>query len=218
MLSLRSLSFALTLTLLLACAAKGQSAHASVSIGGSVSETVFLSIAPNAQTTDSETLVSYVSINARTILVSIKTSGSHTRHISVPLQIRSNAGYTLSYSASGIGTALRGLRVQEARATGKFVAIDAVEAIDVAAEFDATTATARMRRASQGVSHFPSAVTLLTGTRISRAGTYDSPHNAVEVALVAEIATNAAGDTQSIEFILTASPNGASQLTEIAAR
>src|SRR5918997_6499041 len=99
MLSLRSLSFALTLTLLFACAAKGQSTSASVAISGSVSQTVFLSIAPTVQPTDSEAQVSYVSVNAHTILVSVKTSGSRTRQISVPLQIRSNAGYTLSVSA-----------------------------------------------------------------------------------------------------------------------
>lgn len=218
MLSLRSLSFALTLTLLLACAAKGQSASAPIAISGSVSETVFLSIAPTAQPTDSETLVSYVSVNARTILVSIKTSGSHARQISVPLQIRSNASYTLSFSAGGSGTALRWLRVREARATGRFVATDAVEAMNVAAEFDPTTATGRSQRASQGALHFPSPVTLLTGPRISRAGTYDSPHNAVEVMILAEVAPTAGVESQSIEMILTASPNAASSLAALASR
>lgn len=216
MLSLRSLSFALTLTLLLACAAKGQSASASVAISGTVSETVFLSIAPTAQPTDSETLVSHVSLNARTILVSIKTSGNRTRQISLPLQIRSNVRYTLSTSTNG--TALRGLRVREVRATGKFVALDAVEAMNVVAEFDATTDIGQAQRASRGALHFPTPITLLTGPRISRAGTYDSPHNAVEVMILAEIAPTAEGESQSIEIILTASPNGAPQLTALASK
>ena len=218
MLSLRNLSFALTLTLLLACAAKGQSASASVVISGSVSEAVFLSIAPTAQPTDSETLVSYISLNASTILVSIKTSGSRAGQISVPLQIRSNADYTLSVSTSRSATPLRGLWVQETRATGKFVALDAVEAINVAAEFDATTPTGWAQRGGRGALHLPSPVTLLTGPRISRAGTYDSPHNAVEVTLLAEITTTAERETQSIEFILTASPDSASSLAALASR
>lgn len=218
MLSLRSLSFALTLTLLLACAAKGQSTSASVAISGRVSEAVFLSIAPTVQPTDSETLVSHVSLNAHTILVSVKTSGSHARQISVPLQIRSNSGYTLSVSASGSGTALRWLRVKEARATGKFVAPDAVEAINVAAEFDPTTAAGQAQRASQGALHFPSPVTLLTGTRISRAGTYDSPHNAVEVMILAGVAPTAGVESQSIDFILTASTNSTSSPSMLASR
>lgn len=200
----------------LACAAKGQSTSASVAISGHVSETVLLSIAPTTQPTDSETLVSYFSVNARTILVSIKTSGSHARQISVPLQIRSNAGYTLSASANG--TALCGLRVREARATGKFVAQDAVEAINVAAEFDPTTAAGQALRASQGALHFPSPLTLLTGPRISRAGTHDSPHNAVEVIILAEVAPTAGVESQSIDFILTASTNSASSPSTLASR
>jgi hypothetical protein len=216
MLLLRSLSFALTLMILLACAARGQSTSASVAMSGHVSETVLLSIAPTAQPTDTETLVSHVNLNARTILVSIKTSGSRTRQISLHLQIRSNTCFTLSASANG--TALSGLRVSEARATGRFVAVDAVEAMNVAAEFDATTDAGRMQRASLGTLRLPSPVTLLTGPRISLAGTHDSPHNAVEVMILAEIAPTAEGEPQSIEMILTASPNGSSPLAALASR
>ena len=113
---------------------------------------------------------------------------------------------------------MRGLRVQEARATGRFVTPDAVEAINVAAEFDAKIATGQAQKAIQGALHFPSPVTLLTGPRISRAGTYNSPHNAVEVLILAEIAPSAEGESQSVEVILTASPNSASQLTALASR
>ena len=208
MLSLRSLSLALTLMILLACAANGQSMSANVAMSGHVSQTVLLSIPPTTQLTDSETLLTYSSMNSRTVLVSIKTNGSRVRQISVPLRIRSNAGYTLSASVNG--TALRGLRVREARATGKLVAVDAVEAMNVTTEFDTTTATGQMQRASLDTLHSPSPITLLTGTRISLAGTYDSPHNAVEVMILAEIApAAAAGESQSIELIFSASPNSA---------
>jgi hypothetical protein len=102
---------------------------------------------------------------------------------------------------------LRGLRVTGARATGRFVALDAVEAIDVAAAFDATDSTQKMRPAALV---FPSPATLLTGPRISLAGTSGSPHNAVEVMILAEVEASAEGERGTIELILSVLPNSVS--------
>jgi hypothetical protein len=208
MLSLKSLSCVLTFTLLLACAAKAQSGSASVRFGGHVSGTVLLSVSPTAQLSDQETLVAANNLDAHTILVSIKTYGSHAGRISIPLQIRSNVGYTLSASARGSETWLRGLRVTGARATGRFVAADAVEAMNVATAFDARTLASPAQRASLGALQlFPSPFTLLAGPRISLAGPSDSPHNAVEVLILAEVEASAEGESQSIELVLSASPD-----------
>jgi hypothetical protein len=214
MLSLRSLSFALTLMILLASAGKGQSGSASVTIGGHVSETAILSIAPSAQRPGSEAQVGYSNLNPHTILVSItQASGSPPAQIAIPAQIRSNVGYTLSVSAKRSGTlVLRALSVAGKRATGRFVALDAVEAIDVAAAFDATApSTERTQVAWQPALRFPSAsVTLLTGPRVSLAGTFDSPHNAVEVMILAEVEASARGAGGHVELILSVAPQNAS--------
>jgi hypothetical protein len=215
MLSLRSLSFALLLTTLLACAARGQSGTATVTASGRVSGTVMLSIAPNAQLSDQETMVSYSNLNAYTILVSIKVSGSHgARRIAIPAQIRSNVGYTLSASAKSNGAALlsmRGLRVTDVRATGRFVAPDAVEAVNRGGVLEATLNTeGRAQKTSQRAPVFPSPATLLTGPRISLAGTSDSPHNALEVIIMAEVESPAEATHGSIELLLSAQPAGAS--------
>jgi hypothetical protein len=214
MLSLRSLSFALTLMILLASAAKGQSVSASVTIGGHVSETAILSIAPSAQLSSLDAQVSYSNLNAQAVLVSITiASGSRPAQIAIPAQIRSNASYTLSVLAKQSGTLLlRELHVAGKRATGRFVALNAVEAINVAAAFDATAqSTERTQLMRPAALRFPSApCPLLTGPRISLAGTFDSPHNAVEVLIVAEVEASAEGERGSAELILSVAPNSAS--------
>jgi hypothetical protein len=199
--------------ILLASAGKGQSGSASVTIGGHVSETAILSIAPSAQRSGSEAQVGYSNLNAQAVLVSItQAAGSPPARIAIPAQIRSNVGYTLSVSAKRSGTlVLRELSVAGKRATGRFVALDAVEAIDVAAAFDANAqSTERTQTAWQPALRFPSApCLLLTGPRISLAGTFDSPHNAVEVMILAEVEPSAEGERGSIELILSVAPNSA---------
>jgi hypothetical protein len=50
---------------------------------------------------------------------------------------------------------------------------------------------------------------LLTGPRISTAGTFDSPHNAVEVLMLAEIEPPAGSDQQRLDLIISAAPQDA---------
>lgn len=213
MLSLRSLSYALTLTTLFACAAKGQSGSASVTAQGSVSETVILSLAPQTPLNANEATISYTRLDAQTILVSIKLSGNRGARIVIPAQIRSNVGFTLSASSksSGSATLSHALRVTGARATGRFVAPDASEAVNAsAATFNATAdAGGHARRASHSAPLFNSTATLLTGPRISLAGMSDSPHNALEVMILAEVEASAEAERGGIELILSAQPSSA---------
>jgi hypothetical protein len=221
MLSLRSLSFALTLLILLAYAARAQSGStASVTLNGHVSGTVLLSVSPTAQLSDDKYSITSHNLNAHTILVSIKTGGGHARQIAIPVQIRSNVGYALSASAKLGGAtsthALRGIQVTGARPTGKFVAVDAVAAMNVAQAVYAMNAAGQSQRASRGalLTLFPA--TLLTGPRISLGGTPDSPHNAVEVMILAEVEASTETESQSIELILSATPNGATSSPALA--
>jgi hypothetical protein len=212
------------LTTLLAFAANGQSVSGTITTSGRVSETVLLSIAPHAIRSANETTISYNNLNAHTVLVTIASSGSQPARIAIPAQIRSNVGYTLSVSAKQAGTSrqqllLRGLSVTGKRATGRFVALDAVEAIDVEAAFDATAhSTERAQRARPIAFLFPSSTaTLLTGTPVSLCGTADSPHNAVEVTIQAEVEAPAGATGVGIELLLSVAPNSASS-TALASR
>jgi hypothetical protein len=126
------------------------------------------------------------------------------------VQIRSNVSYLLAASATSSGTnSLRGLYVTGARATGRFVSVDAVAAINVAAPFNGMTIAGRAQNASQNGLSYSSPAMLLTGPRISTAGTFNSPHNAVEVLVLAEIEPPAESTSQSLELIISAAPQSA---------
>ena len=221
MLSSRSLTFALTLLFILAYAVRAQSGStASVAINGHVSGTVLLSISPAARLSDDKTSLTSHNLDAHTILVSIKTVGDHARQIAIPVQIRSNIGYTLSALAKRSEAtsthALRGIQVTGARATGRFVAVDAIDAMNVLEATAHAKAAGQSQQASQGAWLSPFPATLLTGPRISLGGAPDSPYNAVEVMILVETEASAEKETKTVELILSATPNSATSSPALA--
>jgi hypothetical protein len=233
------LAITLALTILLAPQARGQSASASISVGGQVSGAVFISIAPGAQLSNkidesdesdesgetSETNVTlpftHSNLDRQTIRLSIHSSpsggGDDRRLVSIPLLLRSNVGYTLTARANSNGMTPGGLCVAGVRATGRHVARGAANAVNVATCVDAT-AGVRTRHAN-GVAQGFSA-TLLQGPAISLSGTPDSPFNALEVSLLLELEPSPNGERRGgIELILSATPgDGPSAATNDAPR
>lgn len=202
------LSIALALTfLLLAPQARGQSANASVTVGGQVGEAVFVSIAPGAQVSDETLPVTYTNLDKHTVRLSISASGSggNARRITIPLQLRSNASYTLHASANLNGTTLRlrGLCVAGVRATGRHVARGATNAAHTAACADRAT---NVQTGDANRSSFSSPANLLQGQPISLSGTPDSPFNALEVLIVIEVEAQTRQPQGHIELILSATP------------
>lgn len=218
------LSIALAFAFLLAPDARGQSSAvaASVTVGGQVSEAVFVSVAPGAQFSNetnetNETLpVAYSNLDKHTVRLSISNFGSSggSKRISIPLQLRSNVGYTLRASANSNGTTLvlRELCVAGVRATGKHVARGAENAANLRACADRA---AHVQAGNANRSGLSSPATLLQGQPISLSGTSDSPFNALEVLILVEVETQTRqpqGDI--IELILSATPRSvASALT-----
>ena len=199
--SFAALSFALTLTILLAHDAAGQSASGSVTISGEVSRAVFLDIAPAAQLSADNFRVTHTQQDAHTVHLSISVAGTDARLVSIPLQLRSNTGFRLSASAELSDASVSTLRLTEARATGSLVAADAVNA----ATRDAASGDAHADTYS---SQFPSTRMLLTGPRISLGGTRDTPSNALEVTLLLEVRPHEGHQNSNVELTLTASPDG----------
>jgi len=196
--SLAALSFALTLTVLLAHDAAGQSSSGSVTVSGQVSRAVFLNVAPGAQLAADDFRVTHTRHDAHTVRLSVSVTGDEARLISIPLQLRSNAGFRLSASANAGNASLSQMRVTGARATGSLVSADA---LDTAAQDDA----ADDAHANPAASQFPDTRTLLTGPRISLGGTHDTPSNALEVTLLLEVRPQD-GQFSEVELTLTASP------------
>ncbi|HKQ52224.1 MAG TPA: hypothetical protein VJT74_07650 [Pyrinomonadaceae bacterium] len=182
-----ALSFALIVPFLLARDAAGQTSSASVTVSGHVSPAVFLTLTPGAQLSTDNFQVTSTQQDARTLRLTISTAGTEATRVRLPLQLRSNAASELSASTQSGGAELIALAVKDARATGSFVAPEALAA-----------ATDEARAA-----HSTAKQTLLTLPRISLAGTHDSPSNALEVTLLLEIQP---GQNAVIELTLTASP------------
>ncbi|HEY0377180.1 MAG TPA: hypothetical protein VGC87_09500 [Pyrinomonadaceae bacterium] len=195
--SFATLSFALALTILFAHDAAGQSASGSVTVGGQVSRAVFLDVAPGAQLSADNIRVTQTQQDARTVHLSISVAGTDAGLVSVPLQLRSNAGFRLSASAEASNAFLSTMRVTGARATGSLVAAEAVNA----AAQEAAAGDAHASRLQ-----FSSAHTILTGPRISLGGTHDTPSNALEVTLILEVRPDEGYQNSDIELTLTASP------------
>lgn len=199
------LSCALSLALFLAAEAMGQTISASVTVNGHVSEAVFISIAPGAQLSGDGLQLTYSNLNPHSIRLLISTSESDVRQISIPLQLRSNVSYTLSASSNLSSATLRSLCIANARPTGRFVAADALNAFN-RATCDAATAGLQPRDVNQSAFNFSSTSALLTGPRISLAGTSDTPFNALEVMLLIEVEPQEGLEQGSIELILSVSP------------
>jgi hypothetical protein len=200
------LSIALALTFLLATQASGQAVGGQVTVGGQVGEAVFVSIATGAQVSDETLPVAYTNLDRHTVRLSISASGSgNARRITIPLQLRSNVGYTLNASANSNGTPLllRELCVAGVRATGSHVARGATNAANKAACADRAT---KVQTGSAQRSGFSSPATLLQGQPISLSGTFDSPFNALEVVISVEVEAQTSQPQGRIELILSATP------------
>jgi hypothetical protein len=203
------LSLALALTFLLAPTATGQSVSGSATVNGHVGEAIFVSIAPDAQLSGETLPFIYSKLNPHTVRLSIhapdNNSGVSSRRITIPLQLRSNVGYTLSASAKLGGATLRGLCVESVRATGRHVAQGAFDAARTATCKDAT-AGVQTRDANRSAPPLSAPAILLQGQLISLSGTNDSPFNALEVLLRLEVEPQGGTPPGSIELILSASP------------
>ena len=212
----RVLSIALALTLLLAPVATGQSVSGSANVSGHVSEAIFVSIAPSAPLSGEPLPFTYSNLNRHTVRLSIRASGSGGRRITIPLQLRSNVGYTLSASANSGGATLRGLCVESVRATGRHVARGALDAAAGTATCEDATASVQMRNANRSAPPFSSPATLLQGGSISLSGSSDSPFNALEVLLQLEVEPHDGQPQSNLELILSASPRSdASAVTQV---
>jgi hypothetical protein len=193
------------LTLLLAADAIGQSNSASITVNGHVSEAVFISIAPTAQLSGDKLQLTYSNPDSHSLRLLITTSESDLRRISIPVQLRSNVPYTLSASSNMSGATLRRLCIANARATGRFVAADALNAVN-RATCDAATTGLQPRAVKKGALAFSSPSALMMGPRISLAGTFDAPFNALEATLLIEVEPQEGLEQGSVELILSAAP------------
>jgi len=167
---------------------EAQLGGSSVSLKGTVSETVIISIPSNATQNDFNMNV----VNSGS-MVRVTLSGTEASVIRVPLIIRSNSNFNISAAVESKTAELTQLAVVDVRATGALALPGAVSDLKVAQQFD-----------RRGLSEEPNSVTgaspldvsrplfVLSGPRASLGGTVDAPNNALQVMFLIRIKPQAA--------------------------
>src|SRR5207253_9592029 len=188
--------------LLLPFMALGQSHSAPVTINARISETVAISVGQ----TFAESNVRIESHGAgKTLGLTLSGSSTDVMAVSVPILIRSNTGYGISCLVQSQAARLVNFAVIGARPTGRFAAIDALASLRVAQELDSRSANGRIQTAFIPL-NLSSSFLILSGSRVSLAGTLSSMDNALEVTLLIAAKPEAGAGEWTLDLILTASP------------
>ena len=188
--------------LLLPFMTQGQSRSAPVTMNASVTETVTLGLGQDF----AENNVRIESHGVGKIL-GLTLSGSSTDVVAVrvPILIRSNTSFGISALVQSQDATLVNFAVIGARPTGRFAVMDAVDSLKVAPELDSRITNGRMQTSFMPL-NLSSPFSILSGPRVSFAGTLSSTDNALEVTVL--IAAKPVADARewTLDLILTASP------------
>ena len=166
--------------LILPIMAQGQTSIGSVTMKANVSETVALSVSPNL-------LQNNVQVDGHSDVKSLTLTLSGSAHdvvsVRVPILIRSNTGYKVSALVQSQAATLANFVVLDAYPTGRFVAPESFANLHVARELDSRNKNGTVQSASLPLNN-ASPLAILSGPRVSLAGTLNSADNALEVILL----------------------------------
>lgn len=139
-------------------------AQTSVTLTGTVSETVALSVAPTFKQGNME-----VVSGGNTVRITLSGDNAQSPVIHVPLLVRSNTNFKISAGFESQTATLEQLIVTDAHATGNLVTPQIVAGLDKRRDIETDTSQPML---------------VLSGPRISRGGTLTSPNNALKVTLL----------------------------------
>lgn len=180
----------LAILLLTPPAVRGQA----VSLRGQVSAVVYVS-ADEARAEGDGAEVSVTDVDASTIAVTVSGSGGEAR-VRLPIKLRSNVGYALHASSASRSEIDVRLRVADVKATGRFVHANALEIVRPGRPPSFLTLRPGARPAA-----------ILSGPPISKAGTLNSPDNAIEVVLSVEVPARADRGPWSTLLTISSAPS-----------
>ena len=189
------------ITFLLPVIAQAQTSIGPVMIRASVSQTVALSVSPNL-------LQDVVQVDGHSDLKSLALTLSGSANdlvtVRVPILIRSNTGYQISGMVQSKDATLGNFAVVDAHPTGRFVSATGVANVNVAPELDG-----RNKNGMMPVAFIPlnlsSPLTILSGPRVSLAGTLSSADNALEVIILIVVKPDAGANGWFLRLILSGS-------------
>ena len=181
----------LTLVAVGVLAPAGVKAQSAVTMRGTVSETVSLSVGSD-------------SIGAMTNAVQITLWDKGSPVIRLPLIVRSNSGFRISAVADS--AVVTQLSVVEVRATGSLVSPAAINQLNVPQQFD-------LRGLNENESpalsppDLSQPLLVASGPRVSLGGTLNSPNNALQITVLIRLQSKAArGSLVHLTFAATAGP------------
>jgi hypothetical protein len=186
---------------LLPVLAQGQTRVVPVTVEANVSETVALSASPNSPQ-DNVRIEAHGDFKALTLTLS--GSGPDVVAVRVPILIRSNIGYVISTLVQSQAVTSANFAVLDACPTGRFVAPDAIANVNVARELDSRTMNGTIQTATLPL-NLSSPLAILSGPRVSLAGTLNSADNAVEVTLLITVKPDAGADSWLLRLTLSGS-------------
>ncbi len=189
------------MVLLLPFMTLGQTRFAPVTMNARVSETVILSVA-HAFSQDNVRIESHGA--GGTLGLTLTGSSTDIVTVSVPILIRSNTSYKISGSVQSQAAVVANFAVIGARRTGRFAAIDALASLNVAQEFDRRTSNGTIRTV-MSPAILASSFSIMSGPRISLAGTLNSADNALEVTVLIAVKPEVSANNWIVHLTLISS-------------
>lgn len=163
--------------------AQGQTHQGLVTIKAGVSEIVALSLGP---TSPQRNLRIDAQGNQESLTLTLSGSATEVVEVRVPILIRSNTSYNISALVRSQTSTLANFVVLDARPIGRFVATDALANLKVAPALDRRGTSVAVQKAAPNSSplNLSAPLSILSGPRISLAGTLNSADNALEVIIL----------------------------------
>ena len=169
---------------LVAASVEAQTGRASVTMKGTVSGTVALSVPPDSSGINGDI---NVESSGSTVLMTLSGTDVESPVIRVPLIVRSNSRFNIWAVVQATKGQLSQLSVIDVRANGSLVSPEAVSGLDIPQQFDLRVLNENASATSLLPLDVTSPFRVLTGPRVSLGGTPDSPNNALQITLLIRV-------------------------------
>jgi hypothetical protein len=198
---LKGLCWLALLVVLATARVSAQQARAAVTMTGHVSSFAAVSAGQGASVVRGGAQISAAPAGAHTLIFSLSGQADDEAQVDIPVQLRSNAAFTLTAWAEKGGAAILDLSVVGVGGAGRLVHPGAAGRVEVSAAFDG-----RLDKRPADVRHLSSPATILSGPVVSMGGTLDSPANMLEVVLRVVFKAADAGRDKTAELKVSVAP------------
>lgn len=159
-----------------------------VTLQGSVSETVALSVSPNLIGGDIDVAV----VNSGgAVRMTLSAASGKSAVIRVPLLVRSNSSFRISGIFESNTAQLDQFSVTDVRATGRLVSPEAINKLEIPPQLKEEDSSA----------DFSNPFLVLSGPRVSTGGTLNSSNNALQITLLIRVKPESGGWLAHLTFL-----------------